>query len=132
MAQVKKRNLKLSKYYISKEKYNEMKWFCLRYWEMKKELAGNYGLSAVEANGMPRGNMTGRPTEQQAVRNEELKRAIDLIEDTAMEADESIAPYIMKSVTQGTRYEYMDVPMGRRQFYEVRRYFFYLLSKKKL
>ena len=38
---------------------------------------------------------------------------------------------VLKNVTEGTPYEWMDVPVGRRQFYEYRRYFFYLLAQKR-
>lgn len=54
-----------------------------------------------------------------------------LIEQASREAEPNICQYILKNVTQGVPYEYMDVPCGRRQFYEQRRKFFYLLSKKK-
>lgn len=56
---------------------------------------------------------------------------VELIEQTAIAADQVLYPYILKSVTQGIKYEYMDAPCGRRQFYEVRRIFFALLGEKR-
>lgn len=59
------------------------------------------------------------------------KCEVKLIEQTAIAADPVIYPYILKSVTQGIKYEYMDAPCGRRQFYEARRVFFALLAEKR-
>ncbi len=56
---------------------------------------------------------------------------VEMIEQTAIEAESEIYPYILKNVTQGIKYEYMDVPCGRRQFYEARRVFFLLLAQKR-
>ena len=53
-----------------------------------------------------------------------------MIEQTAIEADPNLYTWILKSVTEGIPYENMDVPAGRRQFYEARRYFFCLLAQK--
>lgn len=126
-----RRNLKLSDFHISKEKYNELKYFCLQYEEKKQRLAQSYGIKACTPREGSRTNHIGKPTEEQAIRNVMLKDDIELIEETARETDEDIAPYIMKSVTEGMTYEYMDVPMGRKQFYEARRLFFYLLAQKR-
>lgn len=130
-AEMKKREMKLEDYGISRKKYNELKYFCAQYREKVKEVQQSYGLSAVIANGMPRGNETGDPTGQKAIRNAMLQNDIKLIEQTALEADSEIYEYIIRNVADGTPYEWLDVPKGRRQFYESRRYFFYLLSKKR-
>lgn len=55
----------------------------------------------------------------------------ELIEQTAIEADPETCDLLIKNVTEGISYEYMAVPRGRRQFYERRRKFFYLLSQKR-
>lgn len=128
---VKKRDMKLSDYNISREKYNELKYFCLQYWQKKQIISRGYGIHAAANNGMPRSSAVGNPTEQQAMRNAKMKEEIELIEQTAREADPEIYQWILKSVTSGVPYEYMDVPKARKQFYESRRYFFYLLSQKK-
>lgn len=127
----KKRDLKLSDHNISKEKYLELKYFCLQYNEKKDMLEKNYGLHSVVHDGQPRGNRTGNPTEYQAMRNEMLKSDIELIEQTAIQADPEIYQYILKNVTEGIGYDYLDVPLCRTKFYDSRRYFFFLLSKKR-
>ena len=128
---VKKRDMKLSDYNISRAKYNELKYFCMQYEEKKRELNSSYGLGAVVNDGMPHGTTAGNPVEQRAIRNVMLQRDIELIEQTAIEADPAIYKYILENVSEGNPYEYMDVPAGRRQFYEARRYFFYLLAQKR-
>lgn len=131
MEKIKKRDMKLSDYNISRAKYNELKYFCMQYEEKKQELHKSYGLGAVVNDGMPKGNLPGSPTERAAIRNVMLQSDIELIEQTALEADGEIYQWLMKNVTEGIPYEWLNVPVGRRQFYETRRYFFFLLSKKR-
>lgn len=131
MERVKKRDMKLSDYNISRAKYNELKYFCMQYEEKKQELHKGYGLGAVVNDGMPKGNLPGSPTERMAVRNVMLQQDIELIEQTALEADQEIYQWLIKNVTEGIPYEWLNVPAGRRQFYEARRYFFYLLAQKR-
>ena len=128
---VKKRDLKLSDHNISKAKYLELKYFCMQYEEKKQELHQSYGLRSTANDGQPHGNNTGNPTEQQGIKNAMLRADIELIEQTAMEADAEIYQYILKNVTEGISYEYLDVPKARKQFYESRRYFFFLLAQKR-
>lgn len=128
---VNKRNMRLSDYNISRAKYNELKYFCMQFSEKKQEIQIGKGLKAIVNDGLPRGNGTGHPTENTAVRNVMLQADLDLITDTIKEADEEIYPWLFKNITEGIPYEWMDVPKGRRQFYEARRYFFYLLAQKR-
>lgn len=131
MDKVRKRDMKLSDYNISRAKYNELKYFCMQYEEKKQELHRGYGLGAVINDGMPKGNMPGNPVECTAIHNAMLQTDIELIEQTAMEADADIYQWLIKSVTEGIPYEYMDVPLSRTKFYDSRRYFFYLLAQKR-
>lgn len=131
MDKVRKRDMKLSDYNISRAKYNELKYFCMQYEEKKQELHRGYGLGAVINDGMPKGNMSGNPVERTAIHNAMLQTDIELIEQTAMEADADIYQWLIKSVTEGIPYEYMDVPLSRTKFYDSRRYFFYLLAQKR-
>lgn len=131
IVQFNKRDMKLSDYNISRAKYNELKYFCMQYGEKKQKIQNAYGLKAVENDGMPRGNQTGNPVAQEAIRNVMLQNEVTLIEETAREAAPTIYQWLLKNVTEGIPYEWLDVPSGRRQFYEDRRYFFYLLAQKR-
>lgn len=131
MERICKRNLKLSDYNISQAKYNELKYFCMQYEEKRRELHNGFGLRAVVYDGMPKGNSPGNPTERIAIRRTMLQSDLELIEKTAMEADSTIYKWLMKNITDGIPYECLDVPKARKQFYESRRYFFYLLAQKR-
>ena len=128
---VRKRDMKLSDCNVSRAKYNELKYFCMQYDEKKRELNQGYGLRAIVSDGMPRSSLPGNPTESAAVRNSMLKKDVDLIEQTAEEADADIYPWLIRNVTQGIPYEWLDVPLSRSRFYDGRRYFFYLLAQKR-
>lgn len=131
MNKVRKRDMKLSDYNISRAKYNELKYFCMQYNEKKQELHKSYGLKSTVNDGIPKGNLPGNPVERTAIRNVMLRADVELIEQTAMEADSEIYPWVLKNVTEGLPYEYMDVPINRTDFYCIRKYFFYLLSLKR-
>lgn len=111
---LKKRDLKLSDHNVTTKKYNELRYFCLQYGDKRRELERIHGAGGKE---IPR------------VRK--IKEEIELIEQTALEADPELYKWTLKSVTEGIPYENMDVPAGRRQFYETRRYFFFLLAQKR-
>lgn len=125
------RDVSLNKYGISKWKYRELKYFCLQYNEKKQKAQDIIGLHGMINNGMPKSTLVNLPVENQALKLTSLDDDIKLIEQTALEAAPDICQCIIKSVTEGITYEYMAVPCGRKQFYEARRKFFYLLSQKR-
>ncbi len=124
------RDINLEEYQISKYRYRELKNFCLQYREKQSRLLSltEIGSPSTEATG---GGGTSDRTSTMAIKRMELQHDIALIEQTAMETNADIYPYIINHVADGIPYEYMDVPMGRRQFYDMRKKFFFLLSQKK-
>lgn len=118
-------------YQIDVDLYRELFYFCKRYKARQKEIESLYGLTAPNMDGMPKGNKVGSQTESKAIRIEKLKKENELIEQAAIEANSYIYPFIIRNVTEGIAYEYMRVPMGRRQFYDGRRLFFKILSEKR-
>ena len=103
-------DLKLSEYKISKYAYRELKYFCKQYDEKIRLL-----YDAKDG------------------RKNKLRCDIELIEQAAIEAAGAASyRYLLLSVTQGIAYEYLsNPPFGRRQFYQMRRKFFYLLHEKR-
>ena len=101
----------------------------MQYRQWKEQI--EYGLHGVNNDGMPHGTGTSNPTEQQALRNEKLISNCKLIEEAAQKAEPSIWEYILRNVTEGVVYEYMNVPCGRRYFYEARQRFYEILSESK-
>lgn len=126
-----RRDLHLSKYEIDKDHYRELFYFCKQYQSRQDEINSLYGLSEICQDGMPKGNKIGSQTESKAIRIDKLRRENELIEQTAIEADPYIYPDIIKNVTQGIGYDYLDTPCSRGTFYDRRRKFFKLLSEKR-
>ncbi|WP_145995747.1 hypothetical protein [Pygmaiobacter massiliensis] len=125
------KDLNLEKYEISKYRYRELKNFCLQYDEKKQRLAALRGIGAVTYSNEPHGSGTSDPTAAKAERAQQLARDIELIEQTAMEVDSVNYHSLLANVTAANLpYEYLSPACGRRQFYEDRRKFFYLLDKK--
>lgn len=124
---------KRSKYWISKERFYELKHFCLQYEEWKEELNSITLYSAASVRSGRKG--CSNPTENNALRQLRLLDKISLVESVARETDSSIAPYILKAVTSDVSYPYLQmvlgIPCGRDMFYDRYRKFFWLLSKRK-
>lgn len=129
-----KRDFHLEKYNISRYRFRELKNFCLQYDELKRKLKDCYSLNSVANDGTPHSTAISDPTAAAAMQAAKCSEAIDLIENCVCEACGCSAVYdaLLTNVTRGTAYEYLPhVPTGRRQFYEMRRKFFFLLSNKK-
>ena len=131
------RDMTWDDYGISKHRYQELKAFCLQYEEKKNKI--QYGLSSVQNDGAPAGGGVGRPTERQAIDNEQYKRDCLMIEEAAVRANPGIWKYILKSVTLGLPYEFIEydeeqgkIPMCRSDFYGTRRKFFAILNELKI
>lgn len=145
-----KRPIKLDEWGISWEEYKELTYFCLQYNQKKQDAAALLTLRlstpspAVYHKGgkefgtfLPRGTGgTSDPTAATAARRDRLLGDIHMIEQAAIAAsrDAGINPqYILRAVTtrDGTRKTLAasDAPIGERQFYAVRRKFFWILRE---
>lgn len=126
---------KRNKYWLSRRRYLSLYHFCLQYQEWKDEYATLDGKKAINMDGMPHGSSVGSPTEALGVRRAELSGLIKMIEDTAHETDPMLAKYILRGVTdENATYTYlqmmMDMPCSRNTYYQRKRRFYWLLSKK--
>lgn len=123
--------LKLSDYEIDGDLYRELLYFCRQHRKRVKELTAiRGGFNDVRARDMPRGSDTSDPTARRAERAMRLSRDVEAVEQAAIAADSGIYQFILKSVTEQMRYEYLPCPCGRRQFFEARRRFFWELANK--
>lgn len=124
-----------SEYNISRHRYRELKEFCLQYEEKKAELQQIYTSSTVAPEVAVKGGLPGTPTEKKAMRASSLKGEIKLIDDSICEAcgeDVGIIEFLKKNVTSGIGFEALGcVPCSCRSFYQYRRFFFFLLDKRK-
>lgn len=136
MPNIRKETMK--KYNISPHRFMELYHFCLQYNEWRDELKYKADtLKSVQITDAPAaGGGVSDGTARLAARRVELEKNCELIEQTAIEADAEIYPYILKAVTnEGISYKYLkmvcDIPCGKDMYYDRRRKFFWLLSQKK-
>jgi hypothetical protein len=150
-----KRDLRLDKYGISKHRYGELKNFCLQYGEWRDEL--KYKTDAVKSpqiTGMPFVGGISDSTANLAMRREILFRNCQVVEQTMIQAIttlkkgntkeyvwngdfQELYPHMIKSITnEDINYDYlflnMNIPIGRDTYYQIRRYFYFLLDKNKI
>ena len=125
------------KYNIGKNRFREVYYHCLQYNEWKAELEANVDtVKGRQITGMPKGAaVSGGVTEELAIRRVELRKKMETIEQTAIEADPQLYPYILTAVTNDWatfRYlkQSMGMPCERDMFYDRRKKFYYLMSKK--
>ena len=116
---------------ISQYAYKELEYFCLQYKEKKQEINNCYGVSSIQYGFRPGNRKISNTTLSNAEKAISLKKDMEMIEQSAIEADSNIYGYILRNVTEKILYEYMDVPCGRRQFYEKRKLFFCILYMKR-
>lgn len=131
------RDMTWEDYGISKNRYAELKAFCLQYGEKKSKI--KYGISAAQYDGQPKAHSTGSQTERQAIDNMIYTKDCAMIEEAAIRTNPEIWRYIVKSVTLGLSYEFIEydneqgkIPMCKNDFYGTRRKFFSILNKMKL
>lgn len=124
-------------YGISRNRYKELKAFCMQYDEKKSKI--RYGLSSVQADGVPGSNYKESPVEKQAVQNSTYLQDVRMIEEAAIRADPGVWKYILKSATLGLSYEYIEyddelgkIPMCRKDFYGTRKLFYSILNNLQL
>ena len=124
------------KYNISKHRFRELYYFCLQYQEWLDELKYKTDdVSSVGITNMPTSHNTNSNVERLALRRVQLEEKCKILEQTAIETDETLYQYIIKAVTnEGVSYNYlkmvMNIPCCKNVWYDRRRKFYYLLSEK--
>ena len=128
---------KKNKYWISKERYYELKHFCLQYpaWRKAYSELVEYGVPISNINNEVRGTTIADPTAQIAFMKMHYMERMELIEDSAIQADKYLYKYILLAVTEGRSFVYLksklDIPCSRETYYDRYRRFFWLLSRKR-
>lgn len=128
---------KKNKYWIDKNRFYELKYFCLQYplWKKAYTLlegfkAYSYDLSGVSGSGSP-SDPTGDCVEERSIYLERMQ----LVEEAARETDPYLASYILKAVTEGLSFTYLqsilEIPCSRDTYYDRYRKFFWILSKRR-
>lgn len=134
MVKLKPELSKKNKYWVDKNRYYELKYFCLQYplWKRAYEDLDGVSTSSFElvrtSDGMLRDYV--------ALCAEERSLYLDrmcIIEKAARDADPYLASYILKAVTEGHSYTYLEtvleIPCSRDTYYDRYRRFFWLLDQ---
>lgn len=125
---------KKNKYWISKHRYYELKYFCLQYplWKKAYELLDGMKICSydlVYISSQDYSDSTYRAVEERDIYFERMK----MIEQAAIKTDPHLASYILKAVTEGLPYTYLkttlEMPCGRDTYYDRYRKFFWLLDQ---
>lgn len=128
---------KKNTYYIGKQRYYELKHFCLQYQEWVGTIKYIDGLSKSPGGleNFGKSYNIGNPTEQAAEERAYFSKKIDLLEAVAKDTDPIIGSYILKGVTQGIPYDKLnafdEVPCGKDMYYELYRKFFWILDQRR-
>ena len=125
-----------SKYWINKNRYYELKHFCLQYPIWKRSLRNmQNSVSSSVLEREPSGNLPCDPTGNRAISNLYYSNKIKMVERTAEETDSYLSSYLLKAVTEGLSYAVLksrfDLPCSRDMYYDRYRRFFWLLSQER-
>lgn len=136
MGKIRANHSQKSKYYLSKHEFYTAYHFALQYTEWKEEHAAltSKGAGSPSLSDEPHGSGVGRPTERDGIRAAELSRKIQRIEDAVAEV---VSPAVYEFLLYAVTHEYVSyqkliargMPCGKKQYYEARRKFYYIISK---
>lgn len=127
---------KANKYWVNKHRFYELKYFCLQYPFWKKqyeEIDGMYGraIDSIYSKLHTPSDPTSKTVEMRSTYFDRM----EVVEQTAIEADPYLASYILKAVTEGLSYNYLktklEIPCGRDMYYDRYRRFFWLLDRSR-
>ncbi|MBO7450923.1 MAG: hypothetical protein J6U54_11210 [Clostridiales bacterium] len=121
-----------NKYYISKQRYYELKHFCLQYHEWKMGLQELDIYPRIDNGERVLIGDVAKPVEMLAEMRGRYLQNMDLVEKTAQEADKDIWKFILIGVTEGVAYEFLysrlEIPCSKDIYYDRYRRFFWLLD----
>lgn len=125
---------KKNKYWVEKNRYFELKYFCLQFPIWKKAYNSLDGLEKKgDFTSFTKDGKVSDPTARVALAKDFYKTRMDMITGTIKETDEELSFYILKGVTEGLSYNSLhmmyDIPCCSDTYYDRYRKFFYLLNK---
>lgn len=132
------RPLNIKKYGISKHAFLCARSYCLQYDEWLAQLENEVAMvKSPQITGLPGAHNISDPTASAAERILEITKKMRNVEDAAWEAsgkNKVLYQYLLEYVTEEgctfTQMKQRGIPCERTFFYEMRRRFYYLLSKK--
>lgn len=130
------RDLRLEQYGISKQRYLELQAFVRQYPEWVEELEHEQDtVGAISLDGMPKGNSVGDSTGTLAIRRAMLSEKCRIVEESFAELNSDLWGYLLLGICQGKSFDKLksedEIPCERDTYYDLRRYFFVILDKKR-
>ena len=125
---------KRNRWYISKERYLELYYFCLQYREWKQAYVEleEKGIGCTSIIKISEDDEIHDPTGDTAVYMVILEEKMKLVRSVAASTDEVLGPYIFKAVTEGLSFTKLktiyEIPCERDMYYDRYRKFFWLLN----
>lgn len=125
---------KRNKHHMEKNRYLELKYFCLQYPIWKKAHEGLLGLSAkgdilVQISGI------SDPVARCAEAREFYAKRISMVEECCRLVAPKFFDTLLVGVTEGSSYDILAskgvLPVSRAEYYSAYRLFFWLLSSKR-
>lgn len=125
---------KKNRYWIPKDRFYELKYFCLQYplWKHAYEALDGMRVSSFDLTYVKASNgadILGGIMDERAL----YLGRMELVEKAAREADPYLASYILKAVTEGYSFTYLksrlEIPCSRDMYYDRYRRFFWLLDQ---
>lgn len=127
---------KKNPYWISRYRYYELRYFCMQYneWRQKyNELQMCMSPGRAMFNNDNSNNISDK-TASVAIQMAELRRKMELVEQSCIEADSELHSYIFQGVTRGYGYTYLQtvlgIPCTKDAYYDKYHKFFYILSNR--
>lgn len=131
--------ISIGEWRISEARYRELMYFCMQHPQKRAmaESAVRTGTGWLPGGGRRDGGH-GDPTLAAVARRELLLRDVEAVDESARDAvrlagvDDGYAPMLVAYVCGTGRLHPGDFPLGRRQFYRMRRYFYRALDARRM
>ena len=117
-----------NRFYIDKNRYYELKYFCLQYDDWKRALTDIQNTIRTLPEVYVQQSTVADVTAKMADARMYYQNRIDLIENAAKETSSDFWKYLVQAVTKGYTYNALDIPCCREVYYEMYREFFWRLS----
>ena len=128
---------KKNKYWIPKNRFYELKYFCLQYplWKYAYEQLDGFYICSYDLSNVSKSNQPGDPIGNCVEERTRYFERMHTVEKAAIETDPYLASYILKAVTEGHSFTYLksrlEIPCSRDTYYDRYRRFFWLLDQTK-
>jgi len=125
---------KSNKWWISKNRYYELKHFCLQYKEWNLLYLYSQNLSSVSIVSLEKHGYGTLSSVEKIFENMEVYRSrMEVIRNAAIKADPYIADFIFKAVTEERSFTYLEatlnIPCSKKMYFDRYRKFFYILDQ---